>query len=92
MNLIYNDYRALDKTSKVVRDTIEKLLKVQKDMLKATQDLHNAGFKDIKFLELKAVMDVANNHLTEIAKSGALLVNQMDKRSDLIKTYHNTLR
>jgi hypothetical protein len=89
---IYNDYKALDAAIQKIRVGIENLNKVKKDLIVSTDRLHNEGFTDKKFLELKAVMDSSDKNLAEIQKGAEMLIAQLEQRSKLIKAYYEVMR
>jgi len=89
---IENDYKALDMASNRLKTCIEKLIKIQSDLIKDTNTLYEAGFQDIKFQELKAVIDDGDKNLTKIVKTVQGNIVKIEERSKLIKTYYSVMK
>jgi hypothetical protein len=86
---IENDYRALDLASNKLKACIEVLIKIQAALKKDTDVLYEAGFQDVKFQELKTVLDDGDKNMSMIVKEVTVCISQLEERSQLIKSYYS---
>jgi hypothetical protein len=88
---IENDYKALDLASNKLKSCIDELNQIQATLKKDTDALYEAGFQDVKFKELKAVMDDGDKNLSMIVKGILACIIRLEERSKLIKSYYSVM-
>jgi len=90
--VIDNDYRALDLASNKLKVCLEELIKIQAALKKDTDVLYNAGFQDVKFQELKLVLDDGDKNISVIVKQVNDCIYRLEERSQLIKSYYSVMQ
>lgn len=90
--VIENDSKALDLASNRLKSCIEVLNKIQGALKKDTDALHEAGFQDVKFQELKIVLDDGDKNMSMIVKEVKVCISQLEERSQLIKSYYSVMQ
>jgi seryl-tRNA synthetase len=85
---IHNDFRSLDQEIKVVQQEIEELSKMRVQLKEQIDVLQKKGFNDAKFIELKTAVEKSGNTMNEFNKSMHKIVDELNKRSKIIKEYY----
>lgn len=85
---IYNNYILLDQEIARIQGTIEGISRIRTSISKEMHRLHQSGFKDIKFNELKQRMDQSSNSLDRFEKNAKIYVEVLKNLSAIIKEYY----
>jgi len=85
---INNDYRILDIEFQRISDKIKDLKQVKEMLSKELETLHQSGFKDIKFENLRKVV---NESMDDLNKTHDLMTkksSELNEYSAIIKQYY----
>lgn len=85
---IHNDFRCLDQVVKIIQQETEELSKMRVQLKEQIDVLQNSGFNDAKFIELKTAVEKSGNTMNEFNKSMQKIVDELNKRSKIIKEYY----
>jgi hypothetical protein len=85
---IHNDFRCLDQVVKVIQQETEELSKMRVQLKEQIDVLQKSGFNDAKFIELKTAIEKSGNTMNEFNKSMQKIVDELNKRSKIIKEYY----
>lgn len=79
----------MDLASNKLKACLDVLLKLQVALKRDTDALHEAGFQDVKFQELKTVLDDGDKNISMIVKEVQVCISKIEERSQLIKSYYS---
>ena len=85
---ISNNYQTLDSEFQRLSEKINQIKQVRESLLKELDTLHQSGFKDIKFDNLRQVV---NETMKELNETNAILSkksNELTEYSKIIKQYY----
>jgi hypothetical protein len=86
---ISNDYRILDQEFQRIIDVMKDLSQVNENLSKELDALHNSGFKDIKFENLRKVV---NESIADLKETHTFLNKksaELNGYSAIIKEYYS---
>jgi hypothetical protein len=86
---IYNCYRELEKTQRIFEESLIHLQKLNNSLMNDLSDLHNRGWGDENYSNLRTVLTNRSSELKEIIKHTDSAINELKKRSLIIKNYYS---
>jgi len=85
---IHNDYRLLETEMQKIRNQLENLRAIRKGLASEIDKLHQSGFKDSKFAELKKAVENNSSDLQKAENYFQRCVEELTARAALIKEYY----
>jgi hypothetical protein len=86
---IYNCYRELEKTQRIFEESLIHLQKLNNSLMNDLSDLHNRGWSDENYSNLRTVLTNRSSELKEIIKHTDSAIIELKKRSLIIKNYYS---
>jgi len=87
--LIWNDALILDAEIPRIREAVSRLKKTRIDLTMEMNKLHDSGFRDSKFIELKKAIDDAATKLAAMEQRFTAFEAELKSRADIIKAYNS---
>jgi DNA repair exonuclease SbcCD ATPase subunit len=88
MMQIKNDYKALEKAIKDFEEQLANLKKSSASLQKDLEQLHNKGWQDTNYSNLKNVISQQQAHLQQTMQGIAQLSLELQNRTKILKSYY----